>query len=227
MNNEPYTEGSVSIEIRRRGGANNGAGVDEVAASSRDPLAALDKALASAGVTTTDAVLSWRPELRHRLVALRFQPPHDEQHDFGVDEVESLLADGVPLPAAAWASKASGLTIVFTEVDGATAMQVAGAWLLLVKLGRVREWPVAVSTEVDDPRSLGAPVYRAKPSIHIAMSSFDAPECAGGPRPDLPSLHEALVRSFISRISATCLLRSTRNSLPSSCSPRGHSSCAR
>ncbi len=87
---------------------------------------------------------------KSKIVALDFdrdegQPPvHDE-------DIVHLFPDWVPQPLAAWATHDCGLRVIFSEVDGNSALALAGAWYQLAPLGDLTNLRVELKTESRHP----------------------------------------------------------------------------
>lgn len=145
----PADGAQITIQIRPlRRTADEG-----VVVMGASPLEALEKALAADVTAMDEPVMTWPADVREALVALDFDRP--ESHVGLTDEdVATFFPVTLPQPAAAWVTHGGGLRVIFAATNDATALELAGAWLMFAPLAKLAGWKLEVKTDTRHPEGL-------------------------------------------------------------------------
>ena len=95
-----------------------------------------------------EPVLEWKDKTK--AVALDYDRPEGESPLEDID-LDDLFPDTLPKPCNAWITHGGGLRVVFVEVDGRTALELAGVWAVTAPLKRLKSWELEIKFESRHP----------------------------------------------------------------------------
>ena len=111
----------------------------------------LAMALAADVTSISEPLLLWKSE--DALVALDFDRADDSEPLVDAD-IDGFITPNAPTPAAVWVTHGGGLRVLFHELEGISAVALAGVWLMLAPLGELRSWSLEVKTDTRHPLGL-------------------------------------------------------------------------
>lgn len=100
-----------------------------------------------------DPILDWTQEGHERLTCVDIDVPEDGTLLPSHAAVDRYFPRTLPQPLVAFRSHHGGLKAIFVECGELSAVQLAGAWVLLAPLGGMREWRIELKADCRHPKS--------------------------------------------------------------------------